>query len=73
MADENFTVLVDKDTDSPNIFIGQANRGSATSAAVWQIMKVDKSSGNNVYIYFADKLDSFTKVWDDRTTYTYSS
>lgn len=51
-------------------YIGKSPVNSATSAAVWQIKKVDSTS-NPTSIKFADGVTSFTKIWDDRATFTY--
>ncbi len=48
-------------------YIGQAQLGTATSTAEWQIMKV-----NNTGLCFADDTDEFIKVWNSRTSYTYT-
>jgi hypothetical protein len=62
VTDGNFDVLFDGD------YVGQAQLGTATSTAGWQIMKV-----NNTGVSFADSTDGFTKVWDNRATYTFSN
>lgn len=51
-------------------YIGSAVPGTAASAASWQIKKIDSSSGT--IINFADGTSNFTKVWNDRASYTYS-
>lgn len=51
-------------------YIGDAAIGSATSAAVWRVKKIDTTSGTS--ITFADGDGTFTKIWDDRATITYS-
>lgn len=51
-------------------YIGKSATDTATSAASWQIKKVDSTS-NPTSIKFADGVTSFTKVWDDRASYTY--
>lgn len=57
------------DSASPIIYMGKAPVGSATSAAVWQIAKLDTTSG--AVKTWAD-LGRFTQIWDDRTGLTYS-
>jgi hypothetical protein len=51
-------------------YVGQAPTGTATSAALWQIQKIDTSSGTAVT--WADGDAGFDNVWDDRATLTYS-
>lgn len=55
-------------TDPNLIYLGKAAPGSATSSAVWQIKRYNKSAGHSS---FADDETTFDKVWDDRTTYSY--
>ena len=50
-------------------YVGEAEPGSATSGAVWRIKRIDTSSG--VSIRWADGVDGFSKIWDNRATYTY--
>lgn len=51
-------------------YLGNALCGTATSAAAWQIKKIDSSSG--VAITFADGDPQFNNVWSDRASLTYS-
>lgn len=55
---------------SPILYLGQAAPGSATSAAVWRIQKINTTSG--VAITWADGAATFTQVWDNRASLTYS-
>ena len=50
-------------------YIGYAAIATLTSAASWQIMKLDDSSG--LAITWADGNDSYDNEWDDRTSLTY--
>jgi len=58
---------VDENTD----IIGEANPGTADSAAGWFIYKRYVDSGVEK-IRFANGDRKFNKVWSDRTSYTYS-
>jgi len=60
------------DTSTPTTtYIGKAQIGSATSAAVWQIASLNTSSG--LIKTWADGDSLFNNVWDNRaTTITYS-
>lgn len=53
---------------SGSVFLAKAVAGSLESDAAWQIKKVNISAGSSK---FADAETTFTKVWDDRTSYTY--
>lgn len=50
-------------------YIGKATPGAATSDASWQISKLDETTG--LVLSYADDVTTFTKIWDDRATYTY--
>src|SRR5574343_1418391 len=50
------------------MYVGEAAAGSATSAAVWRIKKLDTSSG--VALSWADGDTSFDNVWDARASLT---
>lgn len=68
-SQENYTLLVDEVSGTIS-YIGQAPIGSATSSSVWQIFKLDSSSG--LTLKWADSTDAFSKIWDDRATYSYA-
>lgn len=51
-------------------YVGEANPGTASSAASWRIKRLDSTSG--LLITWADGDSNFDKVWDDRASYTYS-
>lgn len=57
-------------TSGTTTYVGQAAIGSASSAAVWQVMKVDSSSGTS--ITWANGNDSFNNVWNNYASLTYS-
>ena len=63
--------LVDKSTTTDVIYIGKAPIGTATSAASWQIKKIDKTVTDNVTITFA-AAGAFTATWNNRGSETYS-
>lgn len=70
VSNGNFTTKVDE-PDASTTYVGNAQLGTAASSAGWQIQKVSVS-GNVTTISWADGVDSFTKIWDNRATYTYS-
>ena len=51
-------------------YVGQAPVGTATSVALWQMQKIDNTSG--VVVTWADGNDAYDNVWDDYATLTYS-
>jgi hypothetical protein len=60
--------------DSPSgtiTYIGKALAGTATSAATWQIKRIEDVSTETI-ILFADGNTSFDNVWNDRASLTYS-
>lgn len=59
--------------DSPSAtvsYIGYAAPGTLTSAAAWQIRKIDETTGT--IINYADGNANFDNVWDNRAALTYS-
>ncbi len=62
--DTDYNIKLD-DTGTA-LYVGKALPGSSTSSAVWQIKKVTDTT-----ISFADAVSTFTKVWNDRASYTY--
>jgi hypothetical protein len=66
-----FTSYATRIAESGNYtYVGKAAAGTATSAASWQIMRVDEGSG--VIIQFADGDTDFNNIWDNYTTLIYS-
>ena len=51
-------------------YIGKATPGTATSVSLWQIQKIDTTTGT--VITWADGNGDFDNVWDNRTSLTYS-
>lgn len=62
--------LIDE-VSSTITYVGSGKIGSLTSDSIWQIKKIEVS-GTITSIKYADGVSSFTKVWDNRATYTYS-
>ena len=53
-------------------YIGYASPGSASSAAVWKIIKMTyDGSGRQTDLQFADGSRNFDKIWDSKAGYTY--
>lgn len=52
---------------------GRARSGALESAAEWQIVKITyDANGNPISGKFADGVNDYNKVWDNRATYTYA-
>ena len=69
---ENYTIMVEYDVSDNPVYLGEGVPGAATSDAAWRIRKVTWLGGLAVSIKWAGGTTLFDKVWDDRTTYTYS-
>ncbi len=52
-------------------YIGYALPGTATSSASWKILKLEVIS-NDTFKTFANGVSTFTNIWDNRLSYTYS-
>ena len=69
---DNYDIIIDE-VSSTLTYIGKTKHfAAAVSDAVWQVKKI-VTSGTETGIFWADGTDAFTKIWDDRTTYTYTS
>ena len=55
---------------STTFYLGEAVEGSATSAAVWRIQRIQTASG--VQIDWADGDSDFDGIFDDRESLSYS-
>jgi hypothetical protein len=65
-----YKTLLDDYTTTNVTYVGKAAIGSASSSAVWQIQKIDETTG--MVITWAGSA-GFTQVWDNRaTTVSYS-
>jgi len=53
-------------------YVGEATPGSANSAAVWRIKRLDESVATDLTILWADGNSSFDNVWSDRASLSYS-
>lgn len=65
-----YATRVDDTTTADVVYIGNAPIGSASGASVWQIKKLDTSSG--VVTTWADGDALFNNVWDNRASLSYS-
>lgn len=65
-----YTKLID--TAGTLTYIGEAVPGTATSAYLWRIYRVDSTNDPDMEIRWADASTAFDKSWDNRASYTYS-
>jgi len=66
----NFTTRIATDSINNNFtYIGSAEIGASPSGAVWQIKRLDATSG--LIKLWADSNDSYDNVWNDREILTY--
>jgi len=59
-------------TGTDDIYRGDAAVGSAESAAVWRIRKLEINAEGDVTELWAAGTASFDKIWDDRASEAYS-
>lgn len=69
VSEADYASRVDDTTTANVMYIGKAAVGSAPGSAVWQIKKVDTTSG--VIITWADSNANFDNVWDNRAGLSY--
>lgn len=63
----------DQDADPPTIaYLGVAQPGASTAAAVWRIQKLTFNAGGDVVITWADGNGNFDNIWNNRASLTYS-
>lgn len=53
-------------------YLGEANEGTATSSALWQIKRLTSTSAGNLTIEYANGSTSYVHVWDNRASLSYS-
>lgn len=66
----NLATRLDDYTTASVTYVGKAAIGSGVASAVWQISKIDETSG--VVITWADGNANFDNIWDNRASLTYS-
>ena len=69
VTDVAYATILDE-ASSTITYIGKAPTGSATASSVWQIQRVDSSSG--LVIQWADGDAAFNNVWNNRAALPYS-
>jgi len=64
-------IRIDYEGGANIIYLGKAAAGAITASPNWQIQKFIYSNNNLTGISYADGVDIFIKVWDDRASYAY--
>lgn len=69
-----FTLAFDNTgTNGNTIYVGSTKPGNIKSASKWKIQKITYDANDNpTDIQWPNGDNSFSYVWDDRATYTYS-
>lgn len=65
-----YAVRLDDTTTASVTYVGKAAIASTTSASVWQVQKIDETTG--MVITWADGNSNFDNVWDNRASLTYA-
>lgn len=68
-SNTSFALRLDDTTTANVTYVGKAASGSSESDAVWQIQRIDESSG--MEITWADGDQLFDNVWNNRASLTY--
>lgn len=62
------SIIVDDSAD-PVLYVGKAPTGTLTSQSLWQILKLDETTG--LVLTYADGDGNFDNVWDNRASLSY--
>jgi len=54
------------------VYQGEATPGTGMGEAKWRIRRYTYSGANPVAIDWADGVNTFNKIWNDRYSYSYS-
>jgi hypothetical protein len=68
-ARSDLATIVDTTTSSRYIYLGNAEHGTATSAALWKIRRIDKLNGALIEQANSGNAD---QIWDNRVGLTYT-
>jgi hypothetical protein len=68
-SESYYEIRLDEST-SIITYVGQANPGSITSTANWQIKRLDSTTG--LVVEWADGNSNFDNIWDNRAALSYS-
>lgn len=73
IKDTTYSMYLEYDSSNNPVYIGEAIPGSSTSDSVWRIKKLTADGSNNITsILWAEGTATFNKIWDNRTSYSYS-
>lgn len=61
-------IKVDTTTSTTYIYIGKADRGTDTSSALWQVLRLDTTNGADIL----SASENFDQVWDNRVSLSYA-
>ena len=68
-----YSMRTECDASGNIIYIGFAKPGSSEDKPVWAIKKIEyDDNGNLAAVKWAEGNNNFDKIWNDRTTYSYS-
>ena len=68
-----FDQLIDETTTPGIVYIGERVPGNAnTSGSVWRLRRSNENV-SPIEILYANGTELFDKIWNDRTTYTYTA
>lgn len=71
--EKGLQVQIDYNGGTNATYVGYSSPSALTSAATWRIMKLTYDVNNNVtQVQFADQVNTFIKIWDNRVTYDYT-
>lgn len=70
-----YRVIIDQYTTAGVIYFGMAKSGSLKSSAVWAIIRLSQTQAGKIndFEWAAGSGLNFTKVWDNRASYTYQA
>lgn len=68
----DFITLIDYVSGTNPIYVGEAFPGSATSAPAWRIKKLTYDTNSNVTAVLYASGGSYTAIWDNRVSLSYS-
>ena len=76
LIEENMNMTYNTLIDTVDTFkyVGESLPGSATSARLWRIKRIDQTdTGGDVNILWANGVATLDQIWDDRLTLTYTA
>lgn len=66
------TIKIQNNASGQVEYVGEAYPGTSTSEARWRIKKIEYNGENPSSVSWADGTSRFTKIWDNRASYSYS-